>query len=277
MALLEGFDALDDEWQAKVSRAIEEGHVDDEDWTGDPDYNRSGMWGKGPKRKKVNEEEATASGAENVKAVKDEADNDGAEAPAKKATSRKKKAIKVEDDTDANGVDRSAKIEPDATAGKAPKKQTKPRQRNAVKVEEEVPADEDEQNATTLTDNGRGDAPKKTKSRNRNPVKVEEGTLAEVDEKPARKRAKRGVAKKAALELESDQAEDAMPAAITPEDDIGEVAPPKKTRGRQKKAKEQKPDGDVHVPRKISKRAAALGQPTAAASRPKRGTLVGTA
>jgi len=32
LTLIDGYDELDDDWKEKVSRAVEQGHVDDEDW-----------------------------------------------------------------------------------------------------------------------------------------------------------------------------------------------------------------------------------------------------
>jgi hypothetical protein len=80
MELLEGFDELEPEWKEKVMRAIEEGHVDDEDWRGGPDRNYAV---KTP-----------------VSRRKKEAEDDGVapESGPKKTKSRKRKAVKEEEE-----------------------------------------------------------------------------------------------------------------------------------------------------------------------------------
>ena len=45
MDLIDGYDELDTEAQTKIKRALEQGHVDDEDWNGDVEMNRPGQKG----------------------------------------------------------------------------------------------------------------------------------------------------------------------------------------------------------------------------------------
>lgn len=108
MDLLDGYDELPQEWQDKIDRALKQGHVDDEDWRGDVELNRSGEKGfrlSAAKKKKLAKE--NGDGAENgnkpVKkrgrkpAEKKEAADEDAEeeeAPPKK---RGRKSIKKED------------------------------------------------------------------------------------------------------------------------------------------------------------------------------------
>src|ERR1700744_5838186 len=89
MELLEGFHDLDDELQAKVMQALEQGHVDDDDWKGDVEQNRQGKRGKftpTPRKKKAQPE------------------NDDGESPSPTPKKKKprKKAIKAE--SPANGL-----------------------------------------------------------------------------------------------------------------------------------------------------------------------------
>jgi hypothetical protein len=57
MDLLEGYDELSPEVQKKVKEALDNGHVDDEDWRGEVEYNRPGMRGfeRTPKQKAADE------------------------------------------------------------------------------------------------------------------------------------------------------------------------------------------------------------------------------
>lgn len=48
MDYVDGYEELPQDVQEKVYRALDQGHVDDEDWKGDPEYNRPGMSGNGP-------------------------------------------------------------------------------------------------------------------------------------------------------------------------------------------------------------------------------------
>ncbi|PKX88556.1 uncharacterized protein P174DRAFT_508128 [Aspergillus novofumigatus IBT 16806] len=64
---IDGFEELPSGYQEKVRKALEQGHVDDEDWKGDPEMNRPGMTGfrkRAPKKKKTDEEELRLSQAE---------------------------------------------------------------------------------------------------------------------------------------------------------------------------------------------------------------------
>lgn len=61
MEMMDGYDELPQEWQEKLEKAIEVGHVPDEDWKGDVEFNRSGKTGfrkktpKSAKKKAVEE------------------------------------------------------------------------------------------------------------------------------------------------------------------------------------------------------------------------------
>lgn len=56
--MIDGLDDLPQEWQDKIVRAIEQGHVDDEDWKGDLEKNRPGQKGfRSPKKKATKKED----------------------------------------------------------------------------------------------------------------------------------------------------------------------------------------------------------------------------
>ncbi|KAI9790937.1 MAG: hypothetical protein M1833_001736 [Piccolia ochrophora] len=60
--LFDGYDELPANEQAKMRRVLEQGHVDDEDWKWDVEYNRPGMTGfqkRTPKKKNVDVEDTT--------------------------------------------------------------------------------------------------------------------------------------------------------------------------------------------------------------------------
>ena len=245
MELLEGFDGLNDDLQEKVKRAIEQGHVDDDDWKGEPEQNRPGKRGKF----------AHTPRKQQAKPETDDGEPPGA--TPKVTKTRKKKAIKEE--APANGVDDALPTnpEPNNDGANAPSKPARTRKRK-VKVEEVDPA-------------------------------------YEPNEQPAEKRSKQAAAKKSAAGLESGQDNDFNPVATEAADHPGDDANPKK-RGRRGKASnavdakdgaamekatgpiqepghadEEPGNADEQAPRKISKRAATLGQPTAASLRPRRG------
>ncbi|KAI5296506.1 hypothetical protein KEM52_001350 [Ascosphaera acerosa] len=53
MDLLDGYEELSEENQEKVCLAIDNGHVDDDDWKGDPELNRPGKSGFRVRKKKA--------------------------------------------------------------------------------------------------------------------------------------------------------------------------------------------------------------------------------
>jgi hypothetical protein len=246
MELLEGFDALDEELQTKVKRAIEQGHVDDDDWKGDPEQNRPGKRGKftpTPRKKKAQPE------------------NDDGEPPSptpKKSKSRKKKAIK--DESPANGLDALPTTpEPNGDGAEAPRKPAKTRKRKAkvedqaVKLEEVDPAYEpNEQSGQKKSKR----ATKKSAARLDNAYDSDLNPVATETTNSHAKPKRRGRRSNApnATKAEKGAAEE----AIEPSQEPGH-------------ADEEPCNADEVAPRKISRRAVALGQPTAASSRSRRG------
>jgi hypothetical protein len=236
MELLEGFHDLDDEQQAMVKHAIEEGHVADEDWRGDPQQNRPGKRGKftrTPVKRQAKEESVGGDTPD----------------PTPKKSKTRKKAIKKEAPAD------DADPQVDAETPRKPARTRKKR----VKVEEDV-------------------------------VKVEEVDPAfEPTEQPARERTRRAAAKTQTTALDTHEDNTVAPEAA---DDPTNAPKPKK-RGRPRKERntvedkdateratgpiqepshvdEEPGDADEEAPRRTSKRAAALAQPTAASSRSRR-------
>jgi ubiquitin-conjugating enzyme E2 O len=109
---IDGFEELPSGYQEKVRKALEQGHVDDEDWKGDPEMNRPGMAGfrkRAPKKKKADEEEAETASEKEEKTPKSkkrgraqtEKDKPEEKATAPKAKRAKKGSrVKQESDTE---------------------------------------------------------------------------------------------------------------------------------------------------------------------------------
>ncbi|KXL47114.1 hypothetical protein M433DRAFT_152997 [Acidomyces richmondensis BFW] len=127
--LIDGYDTLPFEVQERVKNALEQGHVDDEDWNGDPECNRytgkkgQGMFVKTPKskKKKVDEEDEdeaspTKKKAATKKRVRETEDEKSEETPLANAPPAKKSKPKKAKDADAD------EVEPKATPKPKPKK-----------------------------------------------------------------------------------------------------------------------------------------------------------
>ncbi|GIK01730.1 hypothetical protein Aspvir_005768 [Aspergillus viridinutans] len=160
---IDGFEELPSGYQEKVRKALEQGHVDDEDWKGDPEMNRPGMAGfrkRAPKKKKADEEEAETASEKEEKAPKSkkrgraQTDKDK---PEEKATApkakRAKKGSRAKQESDTDGDDdeqqesneeevqpkptvtrrgRVSKAAAEEKAPKVPEKQPAKRQRKSV-------------------------------------------------------------------------------------------------------------------------------------------------
>ncbi|GAB7339368.1 hypothetical protein MBLNU457_6009t1 [Dothideomycetes sp. NU457] len=112
LTLIDGYDELDDNWKEKVSRAVEQGHVDDEDWKHDPELNRPGAKAKRtPKKKKDADEEdenaeekpAKAAGKKRGRGKQAEGGDDEEEAAApapKRGKAQAKKTATEDGETD---------------------------------------------------------------------------------------------------------------------------------------------------------------------------------
>ncbi|KAL2818864.1 hypothetical protein BJX63DRAFT_383086 [Aspergillus granulosus] len=165
--LLDGYADLSEEHQEKLIRALDQGHIDDEDWKGDVEMNRPGKFGfrvRGGKKKAAKSEE-------------EEKDEEPQEKPKKSSKPSKRSRLDVEEDEDEE---------------EKPKPKRKP-----TGYPKDVPPASDED------DEGEGEedepAPAKTKSRatKRGGKATDEGGAT-----PAAKRAKR--AKKSDDEAENE-------------------------------------------------------------------------
>ncbi|KAL4817961.1 hypothetical protein BDW67DRAFT_158247 [Aspergillus spinulosporus] len=115
---LDGYEDLPAELQEKVARALEQGHVDDEDWRGDPEMNVRGSSGfrvrasaKAKKAKDADEEEKDDAAEEKKTPAKktkkakkaehaDDEENDDATKEKKSPSSKTKKRTRVQVDDD---------------------------------------------------------------------------------------------------------------------------------------------------------------------------------
>ncbi|GFF41425.1 PARP-type zinc finger-containing protein C2A9.07c [Aspergillus udagawae] len=131
---IDGFEELPSEYQEKVRKALEQGHVDDEDWKGDTEMNRPGMTGfrkRAPKKKKADDEEADTASEKEEKTPKSkkrgrtQTDKDK---PEEKATvpkakrakkgSRAKQESDTEDDDDLQQESDEEEVQPKPTVTK---------------------------------------------------------------------------------------------------------------------------------------------------------------
>ncbi|KAI9885933.1 MAG: serine/threonine protein kinase psk1 [Watsoniomyces obsoletus] len=225
--LFDGYDELPEPEQEKMRRALEQGHVDDDDWKGDLELNRPGMNGfrkRTPKKKAANPDEempdATQDGTE-------------PESPTKKPAPKKRgRAVKAkaepkteEDNGIKNEVDHSEAEPAPKKRGRAAKK---PKMEEEDDEEDEkvfdfksTPDEEDVKPAVAIKNE------KKTRGR---PKKVEaESDVAEKKTRPARARK---VVK--AESPDHDEDEDEYDDADDDDDGDGDFKgkKPKKTSGR---------------------------------------------
>ncbi|KAL8923967.1 MAG: hypothetical protein Q9172_002894 [Xanthocarpia lactea] len=180
---VDGYEDLPDDCQEKVKRAIENGHVDDEDWKGDIEQNRPGMRGfRSPaaKKKKAEEPELSeaqggdgspskASPKKRGRPKKDASKDEDNEEPAQKKTKvtvKKGKKIKAEGEDDDMVEDEANDdaSKPKAKRGKQtkgkdvesevaakPKAKASAKKTKALKEEEEPVTDEPDVAATVAT------------------------------------------------------------------------------------------------------------------------------
>ncbi|KAL3482352.1 hypothetical protein BJX99DRAFT_216876 [Aspergillus californicus] len=96
LTLLDGFDELEPELQEKVARALAQGHVDHEDWKGDPEMNEPGKAGfrvRTPKKKAAKATKAAEDEDEEV-----EEDAEEKKTPTKAAKPRKRTHFNSDED-----------------------------------------------------------------------------------------------------------------------------------------------------------------------------------
>ncbi|KAL4931152.1 uncharacterized protein BDV17DRAFT_257230 [Aspergillus undulatus] len=147
--MLDGYEDLPSDLQKKIQKALEQGHVDDEDWKGDVEMNRPGQNGfrvKSPKKKAKDadkeekddadeEEEKRPKSSKTKKRGRFQEDEDGKEAetdqpkrPKRKPTGYPKKAPIASDEDDDDDDSESPEPEPKPKASKRgrPAKASKP-------------------------------------------------------------------------------------------------------------------------------------------------------
>lgn len=208
LTMVDGYEELPEDAQEKVRKALEEGHVDDDDWNGDEDMNRynpgnprQGMYSTESKSKKAKKGDVEDDAVEKKPAKKrgrKPADVGQDEKPAKKARGKKAKDEAADEDEPApppakKGRPKKAKaeVEDDDVAPVADKKTKGKKSKSAVTVQDSD--DEPIQPAKPAAKRGR---PKKA------PANEDEADAAEPKAKLQKRKAK---AKKTAVEKEDDE------------------------------------------------------------------------
>ncbi|KAH4004167.1 hypothetical protein HBH70_064230 [Parastagonospora nodorum] len=194
--MVDGFDEVPAEYQEKVTFALENGHVPDEDWKGDVEVNRPGKNGfrvKATKKKaKKDDEDDDAEEKSNKKRSRKakDADDDEDEAPAPKKARAKKVAKKEADDSEEEVIPAKK------ARGRKPAKQE-----NADEEEKEVPAAKKPRvkKAAKKEDDEEAEAPvpaaKRGRPKKAAPVaEVEDEDVEEAEEAPKPKRGKKTAA-----------------------------------------------------------------------------------
>ncbi|KAK3110866.1 hypothetical protein LTR53_014405 [Teratosphaeriaceae sp. CCFEE 6253] len=220
MDMVDGYDELPTDVQAKVERAFEQGHVDDEDWNGDIEMNRwtgktkQGMFVKTPKLNKsakkgeddgVNEDANDVPAKANKKRGRSkvdegDGDDDGAvKAPAKRA--RGKKVVEAgtsdidheepESAPPAKKSRKAAKVKNEDAdeQGAAPKPAAKRTRGKKTKSDDIVQADESAPEKSSPV--------KRSRSKKVAPLPNDEGDGVEPSEKKAKPQKRKARGKKA--------------------------------------------------------------------------------
>lgn len=135
---VDGYEELPEDVQEKVRRAMEQGHVDDEDWRGDVERNRSGLKGMRTPQSAKRKMEAAAAAEED--------DEEAPESPSK--GKGKKRTKKDADEGDAapkekKGRGKKAKKEDVEDEGEPEEPPAKKQRGKAKKAKEETDADAD--------------------------------------------------------------------------------------------------------------------------------------
>ncbi|TLD07750.1 hypothetical protein PgNI_10759 [Pyricularia grisea] len=252
--LLDGYDELSDhpDLQAKIRRCVEQGHIDPEDFRGDPKFNVPGSKGiRG--RAKVTKLKAEVEGGdeeeeEQKPKAKAAASKKGAKGGRKKAGAKDDEEVEAEQETEApkkKGRGRKkAEVDEEDEEAEPPKKKGRARKSNAsVAAKEEPEEEEEEEPAKPAAKKGARASLGKSKD---TPIKGE----VESDEKPVKngRGGRKSNASVVPKEEESDSAPVAEPKqaakrkrgvakqAEADEQDDEKPAPVKKARGRPRKS-----------------------------------------
>ncbi|KKK18802.1 hypothetical protein AOCH_002889 [Aspergillus ochraceoroseus] len=139
LSTIDGFDELSPENQEKVKKAVEQGHVDDEDWKGDPEMNQPGKTGF---RKRVSKKN-TKNDADGEK----EEDSEE-EAPISASKPKKRGRAEVEKDFQGDEDNESNDSEEEAPKAKRTKKAAAPAATRRISPREKkaaAPASEEDE------------------------------------------------------------------------------------------------------------------------------------
>jgi hypothetical protein len=218
--LLENLDEMPEEWQTKIKRACEQGHVDDEDWKWDPEVNRPGA------KRVIHKKKPTADIGDN----EDAANKTIEKATKPKANTKKRSRKPVDDD--------------DETEPSSPPKKKKAAAKSKAKPKTEEDENDD---AAPVANEKKVRKPKAKKE----PVKKEEEDDEEAAPAPAKKsRAKKAKSEPQVKDEDNEEEEEVKPkpkkhaptkskaAKATAAVDAGEetAEKPVAKRGRKKKA-----------------------------------------
>lgn len=191
--LFDGYDELPEDAQEKMRRALEQGHVDDEDWKWDREFNRPGMTGYKKKTPKKKAEEKPCNGAcpEHCSQMQQDGANGAEASPSKPAPKKRRRGAKDEDGDE-------GEVAPKKARGRAKK--------GALKTEDDE-ADEDGHRSGSVADAGETSNKKNTvsKAASRSKVKKTVKPVDKVTESDADGPAKR--------EADSEEAPQAKPRA----------------------------------------------------------------
>ncbi|KAJ9667964.1 hypothetical protein H2201_001769 [Coniosporium apollinis] len=177
LSLIEGYEEMPDEWQDKIARALEQGHIDDEDYKGDPQYNRPGAKKpRTPKAKKTKDEDNDDN----------EAGEDGPESPTKPAPKKRgrPKAEPTDEEAEAPAPKKSRGRPKKAAAEDAEDEEEKPKPKRASRAKKSKAsqadvADEEEDEAA--------DEPEPPKAKRGRKKKDAEDANGDEDKAPAPK------------------------------------------------------------------------------------------
>ncbi|EOD48938.1 putative zf-parp-type zinc finger protein [Neofusicoccum parvum UCRNP2] len=206
LTMIDGYEDLPEDMQAKLDTAFAQGHVDDEDWKGDVEKNRPGQNGMrltkaDKKRLGIDDDEGGGSKTKkrSRKAADDEDEGEEEEAPAPKKARGKKgaKAVKNEEPADveedeapapkkARAKKATKTAKPDEENEEVEEAPVKPKKARATKKAPKAPTPEDDQDELAAEEDEEPvPAPKPKKARGK---KAAKGAVdGEEEPKPAAK------------------------------------------------------------------------------------------
>ncbi|EON64892.1 hypothetical protein W97_04126 [Coniosporium apollinis CBS 100218] len=178
LGLIEGYEEMPDEWQDKIARALEQGHIDDEDYKGDPQYNRPGAKKpRTPKAKKTKDEDDNDEGEDG---------EDGPESPTKPAPKKRgrPKAEPADEEAEAPAPKKSRGRPKKAVADDAEEEEEKPKPKRASRAKKPKATQAD---AADEEDDEVENEPEPPKAKRGRKKKDAEEANGDADEAPAPK------------------------------------------------------------------------------------------